>query len=487
MSRPFYIIAHRANDVQSVARALDRGANAVECDVSHRDNTFFVRHPPVVGVSLPVVERDTNWDRPLVPYLNAVSALARTDNRLVMVIFDCKMNDPALAVPLLNTIRSRLTNGVLDLNVLISVGSYSDRRFFTPLAGQLCLHEGVAIDEDNNPARVSAFFRSLAVERHAYGNGTFVAGVAPNVPPSIIEAVAHKALGRGIRFVYVWTLNDKRSIRNYLRMGVDGIFVNDVRKLAEIVGEPEFSSKVRLARRGDDPFAPSTVNAYVLTVETGTRRHAGTDANLSFRLIGDSGTVATTISAKPPGLFERGQTNLVTLYGPNVGMLQSLIVGRDTAGNGPGWYLNAVTVESTRLSQGHRLRFETWIPRRGARRWVAHAQYRLEVKTSDIWRAGTDATVTFSLQGTGLRPGAPTTIRQEFDGSVGSRFERRRLNAMTMEGPNIGRIQSLTVSHDGSGLGDDWHLQWVRVRGPDETKRFDFNQWIYKNRPVTRR
>jgi hypothetical protein len=483
MSRPFYIIAHRANDLQSVARALERGANAMECDIrfNQSQGVFVVNHDHSLAY-----HRDA-----LVPYLDGVCDLAQRHPHFTLIIFDCKMNDPALTVPLLNTIRSRLTNRVLNLNVLISVGSYADRHFLAPLTGRLCLHEGVAIDEDNNPARVSAFFRGLGIERHAYGNGIFGPApqnpFAPSVPPSIMEAIANKALDRGIRFVYVWTLSAKRSMRDYMRMGVDGIFVNDVRKLAEIVGESEFSSKIRLARRGDDPFAPSTVSAYVLTVETGNENHAGTDANLSFRLIGDRGSVATTISAKPPGLFERGQTNPVILFGPNVGVLQSLIVGRDTAGNGPGWYLNAVTVESTRLSQGHRLRFETWIPRRGARRWVAHAQYRLEVKTSDIWRAGTDATVTFSLQGTGLRPGAPTTIRQEFDGSVGSRFERRRLNAMTMEGPNIGRIQSLTVSHDGSGLGDDWHLQWVRVRGPDETKRFDFNQWIYKNRPVTRR
>jgi hypothetical protein len=378
--------------------------------------------------------------------------------------------------------------------VLITVASFDDRGFLARLAGDLRGHEGVAIDEHDSPSQVAGFFRGNGIQRQGYGNGIFVAGIdaSADIAPSILEAISMKARRLGPRFVYIWTLNHKRAIRNYLRMGVDGIFVNfhglyeAVSKLRSILGEDEFRSKFHLAQWAHDPFAEPSDTAYILTVETGNRTHAGTDANLTFLLTGDRGSLSTTINSKPPGLFERGQTNRVTLIGEeDIGEIQTLTVRRDTGGNAPGWWLRGVTVESPRLPRSHRFNFDVWIPRRGATRWAGHARYRLEIRTSDRFLAGTDATVTFTLRGEGLRPDAPTEIIHEVDGS-GRRFERGRTNTVTIEGPDIGRLLSLTVSHDGSELSDDWHLRWVRVQKPDETKRFDFNTWISEDSPTTR-
>ena len=47
-------------------------------------------------------------------------------------------------------------------------------------------------------------------------------------------------------------------------MGVDGIFVNNVSKLYNVItGESEFRSKIRLATRSDNPFAEPQITSIV--------------------------------------------------------------------------------------------------------------------------------------------------------------------------------------------------------------------------------
>jgi glycerophosphoryl diester phosphodiesterase len=386
MQRPFYIIAHRVNDTVSISRVITEGANAIECDVRHVDGRFIVSHnwPDLNPVDLEA-------------YLQSIAATARNNNRLALVIFDCKENSPTLAVPFLEAIRNHLTNQI-SLNVLISIASYDDRQFLASLAGQLSAREAVAIDQDDDPARVSGFFQGLRIQNHAYGNG--IAAVlwenpfAPNVPPSIMEAIAHKALRRGIRFVYVWTLDDKGSMRDYLRMGVDGIMTNDVNDLVEVIGESEFQAKVKFAARSHKPFDQSTLPAYVLTLRTGIRGSAGTDSNLRFNLVGERGTISTRINAKPTGLFEQGQTNRVTLIGEDVGTLQKLTISRDSAGNAPGWFLWDVVIQSAdsphRDRQLGKLNFHQWIEPQEATRWFANRDDLLKALVSSYKFGVTD-------------------------------------------------------------------------------------------------
>jgi glycerophosphoryl diester phosphodiesterase len=42
------------------------------------------------------------------------------------------------------------------------------------------------------------------------------------------------------RFIYVWSVQDGDLLREYIRIGVDGIVTDDVAKLHAIAKEPEF-------------------------------------------------------------------------------------------------------------------------------------------------------------------------------------------------------------------------------------------------------
>lgn len=336
--RPFYLIAHRCNDYLSVKKAVDLGANAIECDIQFSDDEFefAVNH-----------DTDDYSSRDAIrTYLRDVAKLLKEHPKVAMFYFDIKEADVNKAKRLRDVIREHLTAKVPDLHIVMAQPDFADRGFFGPIKDDVRAREGFTIDMDNDPVRVSAFFEQLGVERYGYGNGIAVVGGGENIPPSIMKALALKWSERKIRWVYVWTLRSQFAMSNYLAMGVDGIMVNheDIVHLKNIV-EQDGSQRVRFATRDDDPFGPSVHPSYILTVKTPHKIDAGTNANLRFVLRGSKGAAETTINSGPTFLFEQGNINFVTLIGKDVGTIQDLILSQDGSGTGPDWFVDTVKVQ----------------------------------------------------------------------------------------------------------------------------------------------
>lgn len=473
MQRPFYAIAHRCNDLDEVRSALGAGANAIECDIRTSDTSheFVVNHDHSMNPHL----------NPIGPYLDGLAKLAQEKPQLALVIFDVKTPDASRAARLRELIRTRLTDKV-PVNVVLSVASFDGRSFFLPIKSGVRPREGYAIDEDNDPVRVSKFFADNGIANHGYGNGTFVAGYGPNIPGSVSDAVGLKWTENKIRLVYVWTLGAKTSMRNYLAMGVDGIFVNDVAALRAVLEESSSKTKVRLASRADNPFAASTLPAYILKVHTGTVDMAGTDADVTFELKGTDASVSTTIDAEATGLFERGQTNTVTLIGTDVGTVQELYLSQNGSGNGPDWWVDRVTVRKRGANIVVPFDFSQWVrplPRR-ARRTPAIVRYELTIWTSrDTAGSGTDADVRFMISGT------KGYIEKAFDGSPPGRFERDSSDKLFIDGVDIGQLKSMTVLNDGEGSAPDWHLARVFMKGAAIDANIHVGRWVGAGKKIT--
>ena len=357
-ARPFYVVAHRCNSTDAVKNAIAEGANAIECDIRYYDSPkyFLVSHDKSV-----TPEADA-----LIPYLDRMSVVLKAKPSVALVIFDCKDQPENQFLTLLKIVRKHLTDQV-PVNVLFSISSYDDRAFFNPLKGfAMAPNEGVGIDEDNNSMRVSAFFQELGISQHTYGNGIYAYGVGPNVPHTVMNAVARRAHGGHLKMVYVWTLQDSDAMRNYMRMGVDGILVNNPATLREVLNEKEFSGNLRLATRTDRPFITPPAPAYVLDVKTADVGGGGTDAWLRFAVVGpDEQMLHYIIDSCPPKLFESGDTNSVTIFG-DVGAPKKVRVWRDDSGNGPGWYLDRITLTKTKGTTpavgAKTIIFDQWIP-----------------------------------------------------------------------------------------------------------------------------
>lgn len=336
--RPFYVIAHHCNQIGDVKKAVVDGANAVECDITYFNNVWLVAHDMFEIV---------NGARDLPSYLTGIRETLRK-HEAAMLIFDCKTPVAGQVSHLFEIIRTFLTSHV-PINVLISIASYDKRAFFKPLKTfPLQANEGVGIDQDDDSKRVTGFFHALGVSHHAYANGVATAGIEVNIPNSIMEAVARRAISGHLKLVYVWTLAERGAMRNYMRMGVDGIMVNDIKTLRATCAEDEFKHRLRLATVADRPFISPPAPAYILDVKTGDVGSGGTDALLRFFVFGPGGHQAVyRLRSQPAGLFEAGDTNRVTIFG-DVGAPKKLRVSRNSSGNAPGWYLSNIKVRKTK-------------------------------------------------------------------------------------------------------------------------------------------
>lgn len=337
--RPFYIIAHRCNDLDAVKAAVKAGANTIECDIQF----------PAAGTDYEfAVDHDHAFTgRPIKPYLDGLAKILAANPQVALVYFDIKDSDADRAVRLREIIRTHLTD-VVPVNVILSQAAFASRGFFLPIKSGLRPREAYAIDEHDDPRAVQDFFLDNGITSFCYGNGVFVTGVPVHIPRSIMEGVALKWSERKIRWVCTWTLAEVRSLRDYLAKGVDGIMVNQstIAALKNMVAG-EFKGKLRLATRMDNPFEPPVHPSYVLTVKTASGLAAGTDAYLTFELRGSNGKLATTIDAFPVGLFESAQTDRVTLIGKDVGTIQELVLSQDGSGSMPDWSVETVQVQKS--------------------------------------------------------------------------------------------------------------------------------------------
>jgi hypothetical protein len=351
--RPFYVVGHNPNTIQSVKAALDSGANAIEPDVN-----VYADRPGELCIS----ESRGSPDAPsLRQYLTDLHEVAVAQPGLALVVFDCKVTAADQGTELINAVRTWLTPST-GLNVIISVPHFEDMSLFRWIQEGLGPREGLMVDSENDPDAVSSLFTKLLVTQQCYGNGISVLSgiLGPNVRPSMERACAQRAADGDPKFIYVWTVNDDGLQREYVRIGVDGIISDDVAGLRRVVDEQEFAAKVRLATRADNPFAPPNA-AYALTVHTGDMWMGGTDANVTFTLTGSHGSANVTVDTSRPGRMEQNQTTFVTLQSGDLGKLQSISVQRDDRGNGPDWYLDTIGVESFRYGVSTRADFNRWI------------------------------------------------------------------------------------------------------------------------------
>ncbi len=344
--RPFYVIRHNPNTIDLVEEALDAGANGIEPDVnvySDRPDELCISH----------LKGDS--DAPALEiYLTKLREIALRDQRLCLVVFDCKSAaaTPAFGLQLLQAIRSCLTHDT-TLNIIISVSAMDHAIIFDQIGHTLGPREGLMIDEHKDPVEIVAWFQKRGFSNPCYGNGISVPPIAitgPNVTPSMERACALRAATGAPTFICPWTVNEKKLGEEMIRTGVDAMICDDTDSLLEIIHRPEYKPFVRLAVRNDNPFTPSNA-AYSLTVYTADRLMAGTDAEVTFTLTGSNGSAQTIVDTSYRARMERNRVNYITLQAPDLGDLISISVQRDDQGNAPDWWLDKIEVQSAHYHQ----------------------------------------------------------------------------------------------------------------------------------------
>lgn len=237
--RPFYIVAHRANDPEDVGAALAAGANAIEADL----RGDFVDH-----------DGEFPWSTRLSTWLDAVASAAANQS-FALLYLDIKTPEK------LPQIVANVTAKVpATLPTLFSVAKLSSAPHLAAIVPTLAPNQGICIDEDGDATAAAKFFKATGLKRCWYGNGIFLFGpphLLPGIEASIRAGVAIRdTVDGGIDGVVHWTLEKEASLRMFIDIGVDAILVNadDLGTLRAIV---ESSPKVRAAARNDSPWARS--------------------------------------------------------------------------------------------------------------------------------------------------------------------------------------------------------------------------------------
>jgi hypothetical protein len=251
-----YSIAHRCNTPEAVKSAFREGANAVECDVNCYDDCFYAQHDPL------------SEGTDLSAFLKKIKKVAdAVKERFSLIIFDLKetINRSRLK-EVHKLVRSLFSDGT-GIKVVYSVSSVRRGLIFKGVLQELDSEEGLSIDEDDYPLKVQHFFEGIDISRSCYGNG--ISAAVPEefggpIRESLRKAVLLKMRRQIIKFVYIWTIDLKSSMREYLDLGVDGIMTNHTDGLKEVLQEKKYRSAFRLATRSDTPFAGETLPRYLI-------------------------------------------------------------------------------------------------------------------------------------------------------------------------------------------------------------------------------
>jgi hypothetical protein len=255
-----YSIAHRSNTRQTVRAAFREGANAIECDIIYHDDGFYAQHDPFSeGTALSL-------------FLQEIKKIADTEKeRFALIIFDLKetIGGPELR-QVQGLVRSLFSDG-MGIKVIYSVSSLERGSIFNGILNELGPHEGLSIDENDNPLRVQNFFEGIGINRCCYGNG--ITAALPEefggpVRESLRKAVLLKTRRQILKFVYIWTIDLKATMRAYLDLGVDGIVTNHVSGLKEVLQEERYLRALRLATRSDMPLAGGVLPRYLINVRS---------------------------------------------------------------------------------------------------------------------------------------------------------------------------------------------------------------------------
>ena len=118
--------------------------------------------------------------------------------------------------------------------------------------------------------------------------------------------------------------------------------------------------------------------------------------------------------------------------------------------------------------------------------------YGLEILTSDIADAGTDAHLTFTLKGCRGVSSNTVDTGSIYVGYDTARMRKGNTDWTTMPSKDLGNLKSIVIRNDG-GIQNGWHLKEIRVSsarylGPNwgHAREYvaSFNGWIYKNTTV---
>nr|XP_055024965.1 lipoxygenase homology domain-containing protein 1 isoform X1 [Misgurnus anguillicaudatus] len=234
---------------------------------------------------------------------------------------------------------------------------------------------------------------------------------------------------------------------------------------------------------------------YEVTVVTGDIQNAGTDTNIFITVFGANGGTEEMLLSKNEDRFERGQEDTFNLEIDDIAPLKKLRVRIDGTGSRPDWFLDKMIMRNLSTEEVYMFTYGEWLSKtKGPKRtkvcelpavvddeeMVEKTTYIIQVKTSDVNGAGTDANVFLIVFG---ENGDTGTLALKESGNR-NKFERKQVDIFRfLDILSLGELSKVRVWHDNTGPAPGWHLEYIDVKDEllGETFRFPCDRWLAKN------
>jgi len=210
-SRTFHLIAHRCNDIKRINSALLQKVNGIECDLwADGNNKWWISHDGIFQKT------------ELLEWLSYIKkADQKFNQQLSVIVFDIKTANPFAGV------REMINNTLpAGLPRIYSTAKLSKAHIFGDIVSSLAAHEGIAIDEEDDPNQVASFYKELGVTQCWYGNGISVIPINDPFHESMQRAAPIRDSNGPFSKIYTWSVHRKGALRRYIdEDGVDAVIV----------------------------------------------------------------------------------------------------------------------------------------------------------------------------------------------------------------------------------------------------------------------
>ncbi|KAK9954997.1 hypothetical protein ABG768_014905 [Culter alburnus] len=255
-------------------------------------------------------------------------------------------------------------------------------------------------------------------------------------------------------------------------------------------------------------------NSYEVHVFTGNMMGAGTDAGVYINIYGEMGDTGERKLRKSNHLnkFERGQEDIFTVTGMDLGQLKKLRIRHDNKQANASWYLDRVEIFDTKDETMYFFPCQRWLAvdeddgqlcrelvpvdeafmkrdedeeeesspaQLGLEQKAMSTTFTMRVKTGEKKNAGTDASVFAVLYGTKDDTGI---INLKASKNHKNKFELGMIDEFTIEAVDIGKLKRIRIGHDNAGGFSGWFLDWVEIDAPSlgQLLRFPCGRWLDK-------
>ncbi|XP_023678721.2 lipoxygenase homology domain-containing protein 1 isoform X1 [Paramormyrops kingsleyae] len=234
---------------------------------------------------------------------------------------------------------------------------------------------------------------------------------------------------------------------------------------------------------------------YQATVVTGDVQNAGTDTKNFLMVFGANGSSEEILLQKNEDRFERGQEDTFLLEVDDIAPLKKIRVRIDGSGSRPDWFLDTIILRNLTTEEVYVFTYEEWLSKtKGPKRtmtcelaaivdeeqMVEKTTYTIQVKTSDVSAAGTDANVFLIIFG---EYGDTGKLALK-ECNKANKFERKQTDTFRFADVlSLGDLSKVRVWHDNSGLAPGWHIEYIDVKDEilDQTFRFPCDRWLAKS------